>query len=256
MKLTKNDIDEITHIDIPRGQKLTSKYKKNVYIINRGKFEGYVFKGPWCKDNTRIKNMKFKIKCIKRLNITSVCLPKICKDYNNEIWFRYNNLATTDSSNWTFKMVSSKIQPIPFKIIDRTSLGYNLLSNLDLNKQYKILFGKEMLFKIFILMAFLGIGDMGPWNVIVTNNKSFIIDIDDNSTRRNINEPKHIFSKIGNKEQIEMINRGFKKKKKELEKFYQLLGRYINKFSRYAVKYNVKIDLINNYNMISNLFIK
>jgi len=256
--LEQDDIEELLSDETPRGQILTGGFKKYTYIPKKGKFYGYVIKGPWKSDKKskeKLDTIFFRVKCII-LTEGDAIIQEFVPDVNDNIWFVSKNLATTNPNKWkiTYRKGSIETEPIPTIDQNRSSLGYNQLSALDYQDQYKYLFGDQMLFKTLILMAVIGTGDMGPWNILVSNDYAYVVDYEDNSGRSSIDVPTNFFSKTKDKQLIELVNRGFKNTKSQLLSYFKFLKSLLPMFKNIASDLSIKIDLDNNFSMIQKFF--
>lgn len=252
IKLSKEDIEEITNENVPRGQILTSGWKKYVFIPDKGKFLGFVFKGPWKKTEEKISVIEFRTK-VFRMCEASVLIPEFCED-GDDVWLKFPNIATTDPSEWKYSISQGKLDKYPVRVIDRESLGYKQLSKEDLHKQVELLFGPDLFFKNYILMALLKVGDMGPWNTLITPKGKYIVDYDDNSARKEIKYPKDFFSKTNNKALISSLNDQFKLHFPALLKYYTDLAPKVKEIQELANSMSVPIDVKKNYEMIGEIF--
>lgn len=151
------------------GQKLTSPNKKYVYLPTHEKLKGFVYKGPYSKNEKRNIMLEERIEILRKWN-TKALLPEII-NYKNEIWYKYPFLG--DYDNITYEIVNNK------KILNRESINIIQLSKLTDDKIYDILFGESFLFKDFLDFALLNIGDSGPWNTLCFNDSAYLIDFED-----------------------------------------------------------------------------
>src|SRR3989338_2414396 len=256
--LDQNDIDELLSNETPRGQILTGGFKKYTYIPKKGKFYGYVIKGPWKSDKKskeKLDTIFFRAKSIIMAEGDAI-IQEFVPDINDNIWFVSKNLATTKPDKWKITFRKGALEPEPIPTIDqnRSSLGYNQLSGLEYEEQYNYLFGDQMLFKTLILMAVLGTGDMGPWNILVSNDYAYIVDSEDNSGRTSIDIPTNFFSKTKDKQLIQLVNRCFKNTKSELLSYCKFLKSLLPMLKNIASDWSVKLDLHNNFSIVQNFF--
>lgn len=135
--------------------------------------EEFVYKGPWEADNEKIKTLQFRTDAINMFHADCVA-PEFVME-GNEIWLKFKNLATKPKSEWKMSLQKGKLETEPVLVVERESLGYQQLSKLSETEQYDILFGQQLYFKNYILMALLGVGDMGPWNTIVTGEHFLLL---------------------------------------------------------------------------------
>ena len=103
-------------------------------------------------------------------------------------------------------------------------------------------------------MAVIGTGDMGPWNILVSNDYAYVVDYEDNSGRSSIDVPTNFFSKTKDKQLIELVNRGFKNTKSQLLSYFKFLKSLLPMFKNIASDLSIKIDLDNNFSMIQKFF--
>jgi hypothetical protein len=123
----------------------------------------------------------------------------------------YNNVSPVDASSWVMDTKRDQYITIPWtedewkqhsdidfhdvKIIDRTSMGITQLHKLSEIDQMNLMFGDSFLFRAFVFLAIMRVGDVGPWNVIVVNGKPYIIDYEENTSRAMFESVDNFFSK-------------------------------------------------------------
>lgn len=70
-KISQSEIDKLYRIDTSRGQLLTGRHKKQVFIPIQGRYSGYIIKGPWkSKDVHRLNTMIFRMRVLSTLSIS------------------------------------------------------------------------------------------------------------------------------------------------------------------------------------------
>jgi hypothetical protein len=254
-KLSKEDIDNLTNLKVPRGQIITSKSKRHTYMPQEGKFYGFVFKGPWqsAKYSAKIDVIRFRSEIIRRMNASAIQVS-VLEDYNGDYWLTSRNLSKIDPKKWVLEEKQGSLEPVPIKTVNRESLGYNKASKVAESKMKELMFGERMMFNDFMLVALLGVGDMSLANVLFNGERAYIIDYDDNSSRTSISSPNEIFAHPRSKGFKTLIDNGFKKHKERAKEYYKRLLNKIPEFEELAKKYDVKVDLRGNLKMIRNLF--
>jgi hypothetical protein len=192
------------------------------YLIREGPLSGTVIKGPY-SPNEKIYRL---INKIKGLQIMKCRIPetKILKD-EHRFWLEMKAFATTSPNEWTCKKLLDKKKY--FNVVNRNSLGTDLLSNKSLEKIQKIIFDDYFLFGDFLIASIFECDDLGPMNTLVSDNDAILIDFD-KDTNYEIKYPSDIFRKYLpsrfkfnytlNKEKILLIFENLEKNKEELLK--------------------------------------
>lgn len=229
----------------PRGQLMTGKHKKQVFLPKEGKLAGKVVKGPWyTSDIPKLNRMLFRLNEAKKWKIP--CIPfMIVSGFDGEMYTLYRNLSSREPSKWILEnrqdpyvaypeCISSKYDTV--EIIQRESLGIRQLHKCDTKLQDEILFGNQFLFQGIVLMAILGVGDMGPYNILVTeDNQGWIVDYDENTSKTAFTEIGHLYAKSAkcytdqflrgihqNKDRIKQMVEQFDKEYNDIERWQQI----------------------------------
>ena len=210
-KITDDHMKKI--ISSPKGQVLTSSWKKYVYMpLN----ENFVYKGPWKigesstkKEKEKLKKLKFRFEVIKQFS-NNVLTGDVIEDERKNLWLRYPLLSSINSDKWIIKTTYDKITNNMIDIVDRKSIGCIQLSFFSNNYDtiYEYMFGEKILYNDFILLYLLEVGDTGLYNVLLKENMCYIIDIDDDTTKTEFTELWNIFGRKPSETVVDVINKG------------------------------------------------
>jgi hypothetical protein len=241
-ELRKKILDEKT----PRGQILTSKWKKYVYMPLD---EEYVYKGEWMinnksskKEREKLRKLKFRFEIIKIFK-ASVLTGNILKD-DDKLWIRYSLLSKVESKNWRLNLVFDKITEKNILVVDKKSLNILPLSNFCDNFDYisSCLFGNINLYCDFLLLYILGVGDTGLYNVLLYDGIPWIIDIDDDTTKVEFKEKWNIFGRKPGKIVVDVIEKGIENNKNDIKKYIDDIDNSFIVFKNISEKYAINLD--------------
>jgi hypothetical protein len=193
-----------------RGQKLTSSSKPFVFIVTDNKYGedkvGYVFKGPYDKNNRRNKTITWRIDILKSIGTKYVLLPDKIKQGEND-WFRYKYIGSINKV--CYKEEHDNVSNTDVKILDRTNSGIIQFSKLKETQLFDAMFKEKMILTL-VDLAIIGVGDVGFWNMIMNEeSEKWVIDIED--TRGEINGSiEECFLSKTSKTNKELFKKGMK----------------------------------------------
>jgi hypothetical protein len=244
-EMTKEEREKIMSEDTPRGQVLTSKYKKYVYMHRDS---GYVYKGPWVMDNSTVKEREKLRKLKFRFDVcdlfdAGVLRGDILMDDEKNLWIRYRLLSNVTSSEWITKTVLDKILGKELKVVDRDSLKICPMTRYCSTNIYDYLFEKENRYCSFLLLYVLGVGDTGLYNVLNSDLGKFIIDIDDDTTKTEFMNLWDVFGRKPSSEVVALIETGVKKEKEKIREYLENLDEKIEEVISIAQKNVLKMDI-------------
>lgn len=254
-EMTKEEREKMMSDDTVRGQVLTSKYKKYVYMPRDS---GYVYKGPWVMDNSTVKereklrNLKFRFDVCDLFD-AGVLRGDILMDDEKNLWIRYRLLSNVKSSEWTTKTVLDKILAKELKVVDRESLKICPMTECYSSNIYDYLFEKEIRYCSFLLLYVLGVGDTGLYNVLNSDLGKFIIDIDDDTTKTEFMNLWDVFARKPSREVVILIETGVKKEKEKIREYLDNIEESVDEIVKIGEKNGLKIDLVNLKNRIENV---
>jgi hypothetical protein len=240
--------DQLKNIySFPKGQILTSVWKKYVYIpLN----ENYVYKGPWnIKTNTsgkeKLRKLKFRFDIVK-IFCKHVLTGDIMKDNNGEYWIRYDLISAVNSEKWIIKILIDTIRNENIHVVDRISMGVYQLSYFSDNEDfiYDCLFGKIGLYYEFLLLYLLEVGDTGLYNVIVKDEECYIIDIEDDTTKKEFINYWDIFARKPSNNLVQLISKGIEKNKEKLMEWIKNIEDKIDEIKILSEKYGIQLDIM------------
>jgi len=245
--ISKDLREKIMSDDTPRGQILTSKWKKYVYMPMD---ENYVYKGPWKVDNCTIKEkeklrkLKFRFDVLKH-HKARVLKGDVLMDDLGCVWVRYPTLANREPSEWVLHSVQDKITDKVIKVVDRATLGILPMSyySHESDKIEKYLFGKLNLYCDFLLLYVLGVGDTGLYNVIIGELGPFIIDIDDDTTKTEFTDSWSIFGRRPVESVVNVLEKGVKKYQERIKNYMERVEESIPTLIEMGEKNGIKIDV-------------
>lgn len=219
-RLTRNEVEEI--LKAPRGQILTSKNKRPVFLTRT-----YAYKGPW--DNTERMREKFdrlgeRMRNFRTLG-TKVVPMEFGGDEDGNLWIRSPTLAENPFDEWRVEEKDDTILGVKVQVVVKESMGVTEMNRLRDEDIAGFLFGEDFLFRSYIDAALLGVGDQNLRNSLVVSGKPFLIDWEDNSGRKSINGPAGVFSKT-TKRLEKIIRLGLEKfdMEDEVRKYIRSLG--------------------------------
>ena len=219
-KSKKKDIIEYIK-SLPRGQVITGKFKKSVYMAT-----DFVYKGPYKKsENTYLNNIKYT----KALSILEdslglaekykSCLPILeeIKDKDGLIYLKFKNVGKKADYKNLAELRTTKIQKdvlvLPRDSVvkrisdiaqpDNTILGYQLWA---LTNNVKIAVLQHLYFRYL-----LGIGDSGDHNILLREDGSDQliagIDLEDRRSKdQGDSKLSYLFRKTPSKKQVKLYS--------------------------------------------------
>lgn len=231
--------------DTYRGQRMTSKYKKQTLIPINGKYKGCIIKGPWIqKEYDKIFTIQMRCEILNKYCTNHIRFATI-GDSDMNIYIASKNISIIDPSKWIYETTIDKIvSDNPIKIIHRESMGIQQLQNLTDSDISLYLFGTQFLLKDLIIMCIIKVGDMGLYNILVSNNRAYIIDYEDNSGREKFESFENIFCKKSNKVRTILYN-GIQNNKEKVISMIKDIDLYIHDIRDMMNKYKCnKVDPI------------
>lgn len=241
--LTQEERLRIMDDSTPRGQVLTSKWKKYVYMPLE---DNFVYKGPWKmegssdKEKGKLKKLKFRFEVCDLFG-ANVLKGEVLKDDERNLWVKYPCLSCVDTKKWILNCVTDKITEKEIKVIDRKSLGILQLSSYPEKEIMKCLFEKN-LYCDFLLLYILGVGDTGLYNVLTFVEEVFIIDIDDDTTKSEFRELFDVFGRRPSEGIVKLIEEGVKKNKEMIGEYLTNLENKVEDIVKIGEKNGLKID--------------
>jgi hypothetical protein len=232
IKLTDIENDsEITKL--PHAQKITSSYKKVVYVDTKK-----VYKGLYNKDDKLLFNNIINTKLVQVLEEflgfskkerTFLEISEILK-LNNKYYLVFNNVTKVDLNDYTTE--TTKLEK-NVKILKRNSI--KRVSDIEdtITDDMKILV-LQHLYIIYLL----NVGDYGSHNILVKKDRITGIDLEEVRGTKKLNLMNVFFKKISKKQ--ETIYKSFMKKIKHFKK--ELTEEQKNIITRYYGNF----ELINN----------
>lgn len=256
--ISQSDLDILYSKDTPRGQQMTGKNKKEVLIPLDGKYKGLVIKGPWSPDNkntySRLQTLIARMKVFQMLKYP-VCPFSLLKGADDNYHLIFRNISTVDPKEWKLKEIEDKFASSStgkVNKISRKSMGIRQMHKLSDEKRMDILFGKQFFIKVFIVGNLLRIGDLNPYNVITTNDRAYLIDYEENTTRGKFSEIKHIICK-GSDKHVNIIKDGIKKKPKTMKKLLDTIESKLPEIDAIMKEYKQNIDIQEEWKCIKNV---
>lgn len=225
--LSKEKRIELMSDNTPRGQILTSKWKKYVYVPLD---DDYVYKGPWdmkkgsTKEKEKMKKLKFRFDVCELMN-SNVLRGIILKDDEGNMWVKYKKIS--NPKKMTLHKILDKVSD---KEIFVAKQNITTLASHPIEFIYEKIFLESMLYCDFLLLYLLGVGDTGLYNVLVTeDNQVYIIDIDDDTTKTEFTEVWSIFGRRPREEIVNLIEKGVKNHQKVIRTYLESLEDNIDK---------------------------
>jgi hypothetical protein len=210
-----------------RGQLLTSANKRPVYLTRE-----YAYKGPYPDE----KKFRQRFVCLrKRMDELEKLETKFLrmsfgKDSKDGLWMRSKNIANKPYSEWTFTEKEGGLERGLVKIVNKESMGIKELHSADEQTITEVLFGKEFMFLSYLNAVLLGVGDQNLRNNLLLEGEegytSYLIDLEDNTGRKEITCWSGVFSKPGKKLE-NIILSGLEKynRKEEVHDYIKALGK-------------------------------
>jgi hypothetical protein len=256
-RISKEERIKLMSDETPRGQILTSKWKKYVYIPID---EPFVYKGRWnknsgsSKERNKLKNLKFRFDVCERMK-ANVLTGKIIQDDEDNLWIRYRNMNIIPPSDWMAKKVLDTVSEKEIIVLDRLSMGITPLAYYahDEKTTAEYLFGEKKLFCDFILLYVLGVGDTGLYNVLLGKYGPLIIDIDDDTTKTKFEHVWSIFGRKPNMAVVKVLEEGVKRERDYLKNYLNELESKLEEIRELALENRVKDDVEIWKNKIENV---
>lgn len=243
----------------PRGQLLCGKHKKQVLIPYSGEFKGYVIKGPWkSTDIQRLNTMLFRMRVMNTLKVR--CIPfSIVNGEDGNGYTVYRNISPIDPSLWEIDTVHDANIPVQdlspesthisygmdIARVDRSSMGITQMNNLPPQQQRELLFGEHFVFKGLIILALLHVGDVGLYNILVTQGIPYIIDYEETTSRRSFSSLGNFLSKPIQKYTSIFFN-GIRDNQEKILSLIRevdtLLPKIIKVAEKHGVSYNITLE--------------
>jgi hypothetical protein len=239
--LNKEQVDNI--LKCPNGQILTSSWKKYVFIP---KHEEFVYKGPWnaeemLRKKDKMRKLKFRFDICKKYG-KNILIGEILKDELNQYWIKYPRISSIEPDKWIITSVIDKINNKMIDVVDRKSMGFLQLSYFsdqeDIMKKY--LFEEYKLYCDLILLYLLNVGDTGLYNILISNEKCYIIDIDDDTTKTEFSEIWHVFGRKPSSTVVDVISKCLND---EVLTYLSFINENLENFGLMASKYKIDFDI-------------
>jgi len=215
----------------PRGQILTANWKPYVYLPKQSPYSSFVYKGPFgsgAKQSIATENYYRAYQAFKILG-SSVIPVRTAEDVRKRKWLIIDSVADIPSEKWKTDTVFDKVSSQQIEVVQPNSLGYSRLVDLSEDEQYEYLFGESFFFGSYMDAALLGRGDMGMWNalVVLKSKKVYLIDYDNDTSRKEMNHLADVFSK-NNLAVRKIIDRGWVARRKDIcDRFRQYKDKII-----------------------------
>nr|WIL03481.1 hypothetical protein Cplu_406 [Cedratvirus plubellavi] len=224
--LSEEQVQEIR--DSLRGQLITSSSKRPVYLTHN-----YAYKGPFPdekKFRQRFAGLRKRMDDLQKLG-TKFVRVHFGKDDRGGLWLRSENIANRPYSEWTFTEKEGTLERGLVRIVNKESMGIKELHSVDDQTIMEVLFGEEFMFLSYLNAALLGVGDQNLRNNLLLQGQeggytSYLIDLEDNTGRKEITCWSGVFSKPGKKLES-IILAGLEKynRKEEVQDYIRALGK-------------------------------
>lgn len=224
------------------GQKITASWKPYLFISS---FDSYVYKGPFKTTGKQMNVIDNYIKFCDYFEMLGSGKNIIKGEKANSslgYFLRMKNIATTQRHEWKYEKEDN------LKILVRSSLGYDQLSKFDDNIIFEQFFGDNFLFGTVMDCAFLGRGDVGIWNMlyIPKEKKTYLIDFDNDSSRKEITQSDDFFAKRS-KNMKKIVDDGLKSNKEKIMKKLKIYKDKIKNIPIEGIEKN--LEMIQNFIM-------
>ena len=247
-KIDKEEYDILFSSDTPRGQLLTGRHKKQVVIP----LKGYIIKGPWTgEDIQRLNTMLFRHQVMKHFHISCIGFTIATSDDGNGYTI-YKNLSTVHPSLWTYRTLYDKILQRDVKIVDRESMGIFQLNTLSSERQKDILFGDQFLFKGLIILALLNVGDVGFYNILVSDDVATIVDYEENTTRKIFNTLDNLLAKRVEK-YTSLFLSGCKENVERIQQMIEEIDQSLSFINDKKNEYSISLDINSEWKSIRDV---
>lgn len=179
--LTISDISTLFSIE-PRGQRVAGNGKKQVILPSRGKYYGYMVKGPWIDSIVPIMQCRLDV----LLYMGGWILPhKMVRGEDNNIYSICRNVSVVPSNLWIYESCKDQYAYNPctsehginVRIVSKNNLGITQLKDVNVNERTNILFGPQFMFHDILILNLLQVGDVSLDNIIT---------FDDDGVRRGL----------------------------------------------------------------------
>jgi hypothetical protein len=244
VEMRKEVREKLLRDDTPRGQVLTSRWKKYVYMPLD---ESFVYKGPWRmglegtpKEKEKLRKLKFRFDVCELMN-ANVLKGEVCKDDEKNLWLKYPTLGGTPSNKWKSHLIKDKITEKEIRVVDKTSLGLMTMA-YSVDKVIDRFFFEKNLYCDFLLLYVLGVGDTGLYNVLVNSDESYIIDIDDDTTKTEFVEIWDIFGRKPAERIVDILKLGVKKNKEKIRSYLEDLENKIDVIVKLGEKNGLNME--------------
>jgi hypothetical protein len=256
-KMSKEQREKLLSDDMPRGQVLTSNWKKYVYVPRN---EYFVYKGPWNvltsteKERDKLRKLKFRFAVCNMMR-ARVLKGSVMIDDLQCLWVKYPSLACIESSEWKLNLVEDKVSGKNIYVTDRASMGILPMSyySHDEKRMKMYLFGKLGMYRDFILLYVLCVGDTGLYNVLVGELGPLIIDIDDDTTKKEFTDVWSIFGRRPVDSVVDVLKTGVEENQDTLNEYLHNLDESLEKIVELAESFDVKFKLSEARNRVNNV---
>lgn len=235
-RIPQEEIDKLYSKDTPHGQLLTGYHKKYVFIPTQGTYKGSIIKGPWKADSVgRLNRMIFRMKVLHLMKV-KVCTFCICTGADGHGYVIFRNISSIDPSGWKLCLDYDKCVGSEVYIVDRASMGILQMHHVSPDVQMDLLFGKQFIFKALVLMALLRIGDVGLYNIILSDGVAHIIDYEEDTTRDRFIKVDQLLAK-GVAKYTSLFIEGIHTHKDKVLDMVKDIDEHITLFEEMATKY-------------------
>lgn len=215
-----------------RGQKLTSYTKPFVYIPTSehyGNMVGNVYKGPYLKTDKRNILLTMRIDMLRGTKY--VLLPEKISQEKDD-WYMFKYLGSIKDIKYTEQ--HDNVSNTDIKVIDREKSKINQVSKLSEEEMLEVY--NKIIYSLLDLFI-MGVGDVGPWNMLMSDNEPYIIDIEDTRSNEILDIPlcKQIMTKTS-KKNAELLQKVIDGNKEEIIKYvakHVESKRFTNEYFKY-----------------------
>lgn len=253
--ITEEQLSVLHSADTPRGQLLTGKHKKQVMIPKDGEFKGLVVKGPWkSTDIQRLNTMLFRSRVMTLLGVRH-SLFSVVNGADGNGYILMKNLSPVDPSQWKCERIHDKNIYMDILRVDRTSMGVLQMNTLPTDEQYRLLFGDQFIFKALILLTILRTGDVGMYNILVTEGIAHIVDFEETTSRVTEFSMENLFAKPVAK-YTELFLRGCREHEQKCRDMVTEIDKHFPRIKTLAEKHGVKfIDIEREWSSIKKILL-
>lgn len=175
------------------GQIISAKWKPQTYMVREGPLKGQVIKGPFPLKE-KMLTLASRVRGFDMMNCRTSPL-KFLVDTDGQIWLQMEAFATVPAEEWRYEERMDTILGRMVKTVVRESLGTKQMWNKTMEEVRQFMFGEYFLFGDYIVAAAFGCGDMGIWNCLASDTDAIIIDFEDSTTRKSIDNAWEVFAK-------------------------------------------------------------